>query len=112
MKRAYRMGIMGGQVVAQKEMEEDQLLAKGAKEIDVYLDLEGRYVGAFVLLHEDGTEQVLDSGTLYILDDDIFVLEYPEFMESGKMHIIWEDELDAAYETNTVKEKAVKVTLL
>ena len=70
MKRAYRMSIMDGQVVAQKVMEEDQLLERGAQELDEYLELEGRYVGVFVLLHEDGVAQYLDSGTLYTLDGE------------------------------------------
>ena len=85
MKRAYRMSIMDGQVVAQKVMEEDQLLERGAQELDEYLELEGRYVGVFVLLHEDGVAQFLDSGTLYTVDGELFVMEYPQFMESGMM---------------------------
>ena len=112
MKRAYRMSIMDGQVVAQKVMEEDQLLERGAQELDEYLELEGRYVGVFVLLHEDGVAQYLDSGTLYTLDGEIFVMEYPQFMESGKMYIVWDDELDEVYEDDTKSGKAVPVVLL
>lgn len=110
-RMAYRLSIRDGQVVAQKEMGEERLLQEGVRELYEYLDLGGRLVGTFVLLHED-VVQILDSGDIYKLDGEKFVLEYPEFMESGKMHILWDDELDEALESNEIREKAVPVLIL
>ena len=39
-------------------------------------------------------------------------MEYPQFMESGKMYIVWDDELDEVYEDDTKRGKAVPVVLL
>lgn len=111
-RMAYRLSIREGQVVARKEMGEERLLQEGVRELYEYLDLGGRLVGTFVLLHEDGVDQILDSGDIYKLDGEKFVLEYPEFMESGKMHILWDDELDEALESNEIREKAVPVLIL